>query len=151
MALLALSLIGASISAYSQIDSANKSAKAVRRQAILDLERANEVRRRRIARGEIFQQEGLEFQAKQATTIAKKGIEGSSGTALLLLEETSDRIKEQLIMNEKESNFEDAIARLNAQNLFNQATDIEMSGFISGIGTFAYGAGSAGAAGGSFG
>lgn len=151
MALLALSLIGAAVSAYSQIEAANRSGDAARQQAILDLERAGEARRRRIARGKIFQAEGLEFQAKQATEISKKGIDASSGTALLLLEETSDRIKEQLIMNEKESAFEDRIARLNANNLFNQANDIEMGGFLAGIGTFAYGSASASSAGGNFG
>ena len=151
MSLVALSLIGAAVSAYAQINAADKQADAMKNQAILDLERADEAKRRRAVRSRIFQEEGLEFQARQATTISKKGIDASSGTALLLLEETSDRIKEQLVMNEKESAFEDSIARLNAGNLYNQAADVEMSGLISGLGTFAYGAGSTAAAGGRYG
>jgi hypothetical protein len=151
MSLLALSLIGAAVSAYSQINAAGKQADAARGQAILDFERHKESQRRRAAREKIFKAEGLEFQAEQATIINKKGIDSSTGTALLLLEETGDRIKEQLLMNEKESSFEEYIARLNKRNLNNQANDIEMGGFISGIGTFAYGAGSAANAGGNLG
>tara|TARA_R100001198_G_scaffold96512_1_gene86762 strand:+ start:1507 stop:1962 length:456 start_codon:yes stop_codon:yes gene_type:complete len=151
MSLVALSLIGAAVSAYGQMRAADSQADAMRNQAILDLERAAEVQRRRKIREKIFKQEGLEFQAKQATAINKKGIEGSSGTALLLLEETNDRIKEQLVMSEKESAFEQRVARLNAGNLDSQANDIEMSGLISGLGTFAYGAGSTAAARGNFG
>lgn len=151
MSLLALSLIGAAVSAYGQIESANRQAKAARGQALLDFERHQESQRRRVAREKIFKAEGLEFQAEQATTITKKGIDASSGTALLLLEETGDRIKEQLIMNEKESSFEEYIARLNRRNMEDQANDIEMAGFISGIGTFAYGAGSAAGARGNLG
>ena len=142
--LLALSLIGTGISAYSQFQSSKNQAKAMRAQALLDIQNADELLRRSKVRNKIFEEQGIEFQANQATAIQKKGIDSGSGTALLLLEETSDRIKEQIIMNNKETAFDQSIARLNAQQLINGARDTEMAGILSALGTASFGAAQAG-------
>ena len=146
--LLFLSLAGTGISAYAQYRSSIAQAEAAKTQSLLDLNRAEEVRRRARVRSDIFEQEGVEFQAKQATTLVEKGIDPSSGTALLLLEDTANRIKEQLIMSEKEAAFDEYAARLNAQQLFEEARDMEINGIISALGTLTFGGAQAARAGG---
>ena len=142
-AMLAVAVIGTAISAYSKIQASRARAAAARGQALLNFKTGEEILERNELRNKFLKRAGLEFEAKQATSLVKRGLSSTSGTGLLLLEDTQNRVAEQIALNNREAAFRAAIVQRHGIQGLQGALDTERAGYIAGLGTFAYGSATA--------
>lgn len=134
MAAAALIIAGTAISMYGQYKQAESEAQMAQAQANLQKAEAKEVLERAKINTRALEQQGIDLQNRQISATYRGGA-SLEGSPLMAMEETNARVKEEIVIMQREAYFRAGQLERGAQILSDSAQEIKSQEFLRVVGT----------------
>lgn len=129
-ALEIITAAGIGLQAVGSILDANSKANQADQQALLDNLQADEIQRRAKIEDQNLRAQGKKVINAQKGTYAASGVDVSSGSPLVVMEQTQSQIDRMSLEQQREAKFQADQLRQGAQNLRSQANTTRIGGWL---------------------